>query len=78
MPRTFQTMSMRPLVSNILASIAMKLQTLFNNIYILQINRTEREINWSDIISERDKHKSENDISPIYKTETEITTRDGN
>jgi len=57
-----QTMYMLPLVSNFLASIAMKLETVFNNIHILQTNHTEKERNWSDIVLERDKHKSENDI----------------
>jgi len=39
-------MSMRPLVSNILVSTAMKLGTLVNNIHILQINHTEKERHW--------------------------------
>jgi len=70
-----QTMYMRPLVSNILASIAMKLETLFNNIHILQTNHTGKERNWSDIVTEIDKHKSKYDITPIYKIETDITSR---
>jgi len=44
--KELQTMSMRPLVSNILVSTAMKLGTLVNNIHILQINHTEKERHW--------------------------------
>jgi hypothetical protein len=42
----------------------MKLETVFNNIHILQINHPEKERHWSDIVTEKDKHKSENDITP--------------
>jgi hypothetical protein len=70
-----QTVYMRPLVRNILASLIVQFEIVLSKTHCRQKSNTKEERKWLDMVVGRNPHTSENNLSAIHNFEMVITSR---